>query len=187
MRLNYEQINHDYHSWLIRQVSPPGGPIRGFDLLLDFLDTTEFYAVIQNDENRIYDGLELRLDYADECDLDYDILDEIRGNCTVLEMMVALAKRMEDDILGDPDLENRTYIWFQYMIDGLELPKMDDAHFDLSYCEDILWHFLNRKKRFGKNILLFKYHSTENLKNGKSNSVEIWYQMHAFIRENCLI
>ena len=73
MRLNYEQVNHDYHNWLIRQVSPPGGPMSDYNLLLDFLDTTEFYAIIQNDENRAYDGLELRLDYADECGLDFEL------------------------------------------------------------------------------------------------------------------
>lgn len=187
MQKSYNSLNSDYHRWLIGLVSPSGGLISGYDLLLDFLDTTIFYSVVANDENRAYDGLDLRLDFCDEYGLDYDIFEGIRDECTVFEMMVALAKRMEDDILGDPDLENRTYLWFQYMIDGLELPKMDDEHFDLSYCEDILWHFLNRKPRFGKDVLLFKYHSTKNFKNGISNSVEIWYQMHAFIRENCLI
>ena len=186
MRRN-NSLDHDYHEWLIELVSPAEGLIRGYDLLLDFLDDSIFYAVVANDENRAYDGLDLRLDYCDEYGLDYSVFDGIRDECTVFEMMVALAKRMEDEILGDPDLENRTYLWFQYMVEGLELPKMDDGHFDLAYCEDIIWHFLNRKKRFGKNILLFKYHSTKNLEIQNPNSIEIWYQMHAFIRENCLI
>jgi hypothetical protein len=87
---------------------------------------------------------------------------------------------MEDDIMHDPSLGDRSPEWFWVMISNLGLDRMDDENFDLRYVDDVLNVFLNRTYFMNGTGGLFP------LKIPKVNQrrVEIWYQMSAFIAEN---
>lgn len=88
----------DYYFWLCDKV----GYQEDYEHLLSFLFETEFTWLLEMDENRARDGLYLRDDFIDECNVRGDWDD---GNpCSVLEMLVALAIRVEDEIVGDPDI-----------------------------------------------------------------------------------
>lgn len=96
-----DEISHkNYFNWLCDKVS--GG--ENYYFLLKRLFKREFYSIVPNDDNRALDGLELRHQYNDETNnLDWatNIVDgkisdaNIDGPCTILEMMIALARRCE--------------------------------------------------------------------------------------------
>ena len=110
------------------------------------LYSREFYWSVDHDENRAEDGLNLRERFADEFGYDYDFLDGPGSSeCTILEMMVALASRCENEIMYNPDEGDRTWVWFWGMIENLGLTGMDDAHFNPWYVNRILDIFLNRE------------------------------------------
>lgn len=87
-----------YFEWLCNKI----GYNEDYDALLRYLIDVDFICVHPMDENRAADGLYLRKEFMDE--------EAVRGNpfenkeCSVLEMMVALAYRLEYSVMGDPSL-----------------------------------------------------------------------------------
>ena len=165
-----------YFEWLLEQVDCPDH----FRKLMKRLYDRPFIFSISMDGNRASDGLALRDRFASEYGDDLRYSDVRKDGCSVLEMMVALACRMEDDIMHDPSLGDRSPEWFWVMISNLRLDRMDDENFDLRYVDDVLNVFLNRTYFMNGTGGLFP------LKIPKVNQrrVEIWYQMSAFIAEN---
>lgn len=164
-----------YFEWLLEQIDCPNN----FRRLMTSLYNCTFTYTLKMDANRAADGLALRDRYAHEyADLRYD---EIRHDeCSVLEMMIALACRMEDDIMHDPELGDRSPEWFWMMITNLRLDRMDDEHYDEKNVENIINVMVGRSYFMNGTGGLFP------LKMPKVNQrrVEIWYQMSAFIEEN---
>lgn len=73
-----------------------------------------------DDEPRLLDGKQLRMEYEDECHASVhaleDAVDPESDLCTVLELLVALSKRM-DDIMRDPlDPSSSAPSWFWGMV-----------------------------------------------------------------------
>ena len=119
------------------------------------------------DENRELDGLYLRFRFADENSYYID------GDCSVLEMMVALSLKCEEQIMSDDDIGNRTGRWFWEMIDNLGLESMYDDNFDKIYADEVIYRFLNRKYEPNGDGGLFRVNNRiEDMR-----KVEIWYQM----------
>ena len=143
--------------------------------MLRVLGKTEFYSIIDKDDNRAGDGLYLRESFVSECgygDEEYKIINA--GPCSVLEMLVALSKRLADiqSVLSHEDL-------FWIMCKNLEINK-DDLHIDLDDVKQKIDVFLSRKyKKDGKGGLfpLKKYVNDQ-------TSIEIWVQANAWIMEN---
>jgi hypothetical protein len=135
------------------------------------LHDIEFRYLIPKDENRAEDGISLRYRFSRLYDyVDYDDLD---GPCTVLEMMVALAIRCEEDIMDDANLGNRTKQWFWNMIVSLGLGSMTDSRFDERRVDNIIERFLDRDyEPDGRGGLFTVRHCDYDLRD-----VEIWYQM----------
>lgn len=83
------------------------------------------------DEHRAMDGIDYRSHFAYVKGYDERrVRAVISGNCSVLEMMVALAFRIEDTIMCEANEGDRTYRWFWCMIESLGMTYMDDQHFD---------------------------------------------------------
>ena len=119
------------------------------------------------DENRLVDGLNLRFRFADENAYYID------GECSILEMMVALSLRCEEHIMADDEIGDRTGRWFWEMIDNLGFESMYDGNFDKVYADKIIFRFLNREYEPNGDGSLF----TINNRNVDLRKVEIWYQM----------
>lgn len=141
------------------------------------LHNTEFRFTISRDENRADDGISLRYRFS----LDYNGVDNaddyISGPCSVLEMMVALAIRCEENIMDDPRVGDRTGQWFWGMIGNLGLSAMDDIRFDKALVDDIIDKFLNREyEADGRGGLFRIKHCDHDLR-----KVEIWYQLCWFL------
>lgn len=140
-------------------------------LLMQLYSTTFTYS-IRGDFNRAEDGIELRYRFAQEqhCEACVPYLD---GPCNVLEMMVALAIRCEEEFMDDPDVGDRTKQWFWCMINNLGLNGMSDDNYDESFVEAVITRFLNREyDEDGSGGLFQIKHCRYDLRD-----VEIWYQL----------
>lgn len=142
--------------------------------LLKFLYDKNFIWTVKMDKNRAADGLSLRARFFDE-----DVLDK---PCSVLEMMVALADRMETHILGDPREGDRTGQWFWSMIASMGLTKMNDANFDRGLVEEKVDRMLRRDYPETGEGGLFTVEKPDS----DMRDVEIWYQMQWWVREHYL-
>ena len=163
-----------YLEWLSEIAIPDTDKRLSYQKLLSELYSTEFTWFVKNDDNRAGDGLELRRTYKNETGL----LCTNQGPCSVLEMMVALAKKCEDRFMYDPDLGDRTGEWFWEMIVNLGLDRMDDWAFDYDAFDEIMERLLNRK--YDKNGYggLFYIEGTRI----DMRKTEIWYQLNYWLR-----
>ena len=130
-------------------------------------DTPFRYSVFL-DKNRYSDGLS----YSDRLGW------ESSEPCNCLEMMVALAVRMEEDIMSDPAYGSRISQWFRRMFQSAGLNEYDDEHFDEEAVEDIIERLLDRKYlKSGKGGLFTFRHKI----NRDPREIEIWDQMQLWL------
>lgn len=168
-----DAINNDYFNWLVDSVSKNryGGQC-SFNRLLEYLHTVPFRYHIARDKNRANDGISLRHRYSLVSE-HKDATLYLDGACSVLEMMVALAIRCEEDIMSDPTIGDRTRQWFWGMIVNLGLGDMEDSRFDIDYVEYAIDRFLDREYEADGRYGLFTVKNCED----DLRTVEIWYQL----------
>lgn len=180
---SYYDIQQDYFHWLCEMVHIEQEE-RSYWILAKDLHRKVFYPIIEHDENRALDGLELREQYmSDKSYVKYlDMPDE----CSVLEMLIGLAQRMDFET-SDPLEENyqdKTSYWFWEMIDNLGLIAFDDeSYVDLegqTYVDSIIDEFIERRYSPNGDGGLFPLRRSRN----DQRNVEIWYQMSAYLTEN---
>lgn len=143
-------IRNQYFNWLSDLVYESGySKTLSYKKLLIHLHSTEFRSLLPMDENRAEAGKNLRWRFVLNTDYDpadYDrILGDLDEPCSVLELMVAIAIHMEEDIMDDPTVGDRTSQWFWGMVVNLGLGSMSDDRFDKRYFEDAMETFLNRE------------------------------------------
>lgn len=172
-----EWINKDYYEWLISKIC--GNRFHdeaSFTKLLAYLYSIPFKWTIKKDYNREEDGLSLRYRYC----LLHDHMDELHylnAPCSILEMMIALSIRCEEEYMSDTRLGDRTSQWFWNMIISLGLGSQMDYNFNKEYVEKTVNTFLNRKyKRNGKGGLFTVRNCKYDLR-----KVEIWRQMSWYL------
>ena len=163
----------EYFEWLMNIIDGPGE----YSCVLEKLYLTEFYSPVPKDDNRAVDGIELRYMFNDET----GYICEKEGCCSVLEMMIGLAMRIDNDFLYEYIYGDRTSEWFWDMMHNLELDKQDDFNYDPDTVRYILTNLLDRN--YGQNgkgsLFPCKYASKKGWKRE-----EIWYQLNRYILEN---
>lgn len=174
-------VLNDYFEWLKTLVNAE----ESHRLLWRKLHSMDFLWVVDRDENRAEDGKYLRylftVEAYDRIDFDQEEVDQyLSGPCSVLEFLVGLARRMENDIMYDSDYDDRTSVWFHEMITNLGLMKYDDAHYSDVEVDDIIHRLMSRK--YAKNGEGSLFPTTHFLKQKMSN-LEIWAQMQSYILE----
>jgi hypothetical protein len=173
MRTKKLHLHPDYHIWLCNIVASNRGHYDNRNLFKKLAEQ-EFYSLIHNDENRLEDGLNLRDVFAGNNYVKFF------GPCSVLEMLVALAIRIEE-ILKDPEKGDRTTDWFWGMITNLGLKEDDDNIANQDYVNTIiLITFLERRYSPTGEGGLFPLRYPEQDQRG----IEIWYQLMAYLIEN---
>ena len=173
-------INRDYFEWLCSMINNSRSVRRSYGKLLEYLHHTEFTFVIPMDENRCIDGANLRYRFGEERGIDGPVIASCLDNqpCSILEMMVALAVRCEETIMGQPG-KNVPGRWFWMMINSLGLFEMTDKNFDDEYVNYVVWRFLDREyDRDGKGGIVYIPGTREDMR-----SMEIWYQMMRYLSE----
>lgn len=174
--MNRYDIVEEYFDWLCNIVCDLGKR-RMFGYLLAHLHNTEFVYSIRNDGNRAADGINLRRRFAyDYGDLEITDL-YLNDPCSVLEMMVGLAVRYEEDTMDDPKIGNRTGQWFWEMIVNLGLGSMTDNMYDDKEVDYILNRFLDRDyEPDGRGGLFTVRNCGRDMRD-----VEIWVQMNYYM------
>ena len=157
--------------------------LEGHGLLLEKLFRTEFWWTIPFDANRADDGIQLRYRFGRIFGIPDPVLCAELDNrpCSVLEMMVALAIRCEEDIMGDERIGDRTAVWIRDMFLSLGLAGYTDNVYDEREVNYILNIFLSRRySRTGDGGLF----SIPDLPYDRDmRTVEIWSQMNWFINK----
>lgn len=175
-----DTINNEYFEWLFNMACEDRFSKHvSYRKLLMTLHGTIFRYSIPMDENRANDGTYLRYRFTNAVGYDPSYVELIEGPCSVLEMMLALAMRCEENIMDDPLYGNRTSQWFWGMINSLGLNSMIDSHYDKIFVKDKIDRFLNRQyKPNGEGGLFTIKHCKEDLR-----KTEIWYQLCCYINE----
>lgn len=171
-------MTQDYFVWLCELVDDRYAPY-SYDILLLDLAKTTFEILIPNDMNRCMDGVNLRYEYAAE-NPEFFEKDLSREPCSLLEMFVALARRMNYELSGnEPDEHDRTPRYFWEMIANLGLDVYDDAHYSTEDVREIIRIFLNRDYAYSGKGGLFPLRWPDR----DQRDVELWYQMNAYLQE----
>lgn len=137
------------------------------------------YSYISMDGNRLEDGLNLRDRFADYAGYPPAQVESLlnRYECSVLEVMIALALRMEEETMASTEFGDRTSQWFWYMIISLGLSGMTDDHYDSDYVDDRINAFLDREYApDGQGSLFWVPGTKKDFRN-----IEIWYQMCEYL------
>lgn len=155
-------------------------------LLLIYLYNTEFYileGVEGNEKNRIIDAEDLKIEFCEQHpEVDRDSM--FVNVPSVLEVMVALARRIDDDIMYDPRIGLNASQWFWEMVRNLGMEGFTDDNYNFTWSSDDVGIILDRlmDRAYDKNGIgsLFP------LKNPTFDprKVEIWVQMQAWLGEN---
>lgn len=171
-------INELYFRWL-HDIMCDGRfakDISYYELFLHLHSIPFRYSLLM-DENRAEDGLELRHRFSYECADIENAEMYIDGPCSVLEMMVALAIRCEEDIMDDPSIGSRIQQWFWLMINNLRLGSMYNDNYSREYVDDVLNRFLDRDyEPDGRGGLFIVRNCDYDLRD-----VEIWQQLCMYI------
>ena len=180
-------IKQLYFEWLVGLVGETPSQ-QSFSKLCHELHMVYFFDKIDKDYNRIADAFDLRNCFIDDFyqnnqDID-DIEDILSGPTTVLEVIVALAVRIENDYMYDPLYGNQTSKWFYEMINNLGFGSFDDSvDFKPSmrnHIRTVLLIFVNREYKRDGNGGLFPLKMAKDDQRG----IELWNQMLLYLNEN---
>lgn len=131
------------------------------------------FGRVSHDKNRVGDAMYMRSQYEGKKRV------KIHMPCSVLEVLIALAIRIETDVMQDICHPDRTATWFWLMLDNLGL--VSDEFKDINYSDEkangILTRFMHRTyEKDGSNGGLFQL----NERGIDMRKTEIWYQMELY-------
>jgi hypothetical protein len=177
-------IDRNYLAWLYQIVDEKDYP--NYWGLLNTLYNFAFVSVNIRDQARESEGFNLRENFIDEGGhlyLEGTINDFYSKPISVLEVLVALAIKCDEQVMGDLTKGNRAADWFWRMIKNLGIFGYSDEVYSSEYADyvnDILENFVSRTYDYDGKGGLFP------LKNppGDERKTEIWYQMMAYLDEN---
>lgn len=170
-----------YFDWLCSRakITPLGH--RYFEMAKTMHGMRWRHGEIKTDDNRANDGLMLRVEYMEKFGPKGSSTD--RGQCTMFEFLVAIAKRM-NFIMGDEHDSHRTALYFWALIKNLGLEKCSDENW--YSCEgefrviDAMNRILDRTYNADGSGGLFPLRWIE----ADQRKLEIWYQMQCWLTEN---
>ena len=180
-------LDERYFDWLYSQIGAvtDANPNHSYILLAEQLHAMPFVWTIPNDDNRGVDGKDLRQEFLNGTHAVVNPT-SLQDPCTMLEMLLALARRCEFD--GDGlCIADTVGDWFWLLMDNVGLRGFTDAAYMYAMrasqmaVESIVMNLINREYApDGTNGGLFPL-----LRPGTDQrKVEICYQMNAFLLEN---
>ena len=152
--------------------------------LMRELYNIEFYWSVPNDDNRALDGIRLREKYCYNSNISAGIMQE--EPCSLLEMLIALARRCDDELMYNSTDGNRSVDWFWMMLTNLGINRFRDSSYGDAWVDNdvigITDKLLDREySEKGKGGLFPLKYARED-----QREVEIWYQMNEYLIENDL-
>lgn len=140
------------------------------------LYTTRYSCIIRDDKHRGEDGKELRREFIDACNIQDIEVNWLQIECSVLEMLIGLARRAAfetDEEPGD---------WFWKFLNNLDLQSYNDRIYTTIVMEEvdaIIQRLLDRSyEKNGAGGLFPLEHARRD-----QTHVNIWYQLQAYLLE----
>lgn len=162
------QIDYEYYEWLISQINIPEE--KSYRDLFEIMHNVEFVWTVPNDDNRVQDGLDLRVQYLDGRHPQLNL-----EGATFLEILVSLSRHLAFTDGGN------SKAWAWKLLKNLHLHKKsdplneDDVQEVKDILETVIWRTYEPNGRGGFFPLS---HPEED-----QRMVEIWYQMNKYIIE----
>lgn len=179
---NCTKIKNEYFKWMYDLVNGDSKYSLSYYKLFNLLHAIEFIPKMKIDDNRSADGIFLRQKFGNRFGYSIDEIDYAFQNqpCSILEMMIALSLRIEEQIMEDSDYGDRTGQWFWNMINSLRLGKMSDEEYDQDYVIHVMELFISREYNpDGEGSLFHLKNPPEDMR-----SADIWCQAMWFLNEN---
>lgn len=177
MKIVEEPLDELYFQWLYRQVGRAGTQrTRTHWKLLRQFFKKEFVWITPNDDNRVVDGTELRYEFVNYSALSKVDADWMYQGCSVLEMLIALSRRLAFEADGQPR------DWFWVLVKNLGMDEFTDSNYDgfIADIDDGLEKLIYRQYGpDGRGGLFPLQHAVVDQRH-----VEIWYQMSQYLYEN---
>lgn len=172
-----DKMRADYFEWLKHIVTDSDD----YSLLLHDLHSKDFISLVKLDENREMDGQSLRVLFGDENGISYDDIEKyLAGPCSVLEMLIGLASRVDGTIFSDFNEgvpETRSYFW--EFITNLGLEVYTNIRYSPSEVRHIIERFIFREYEPDGKGGLFPLHNPGE----DQRKIQIWYQMQMYLIE----
>jgi hypothetical protein len=164
-----------YYTWLYGQVGSVNitHPSRTYWALFKLLFKKEFVWIIPNDDNRAEDGKALRAEFLEQERIGEVEEDWMRYGCSMLELLIALARRMEFEA------EHTAEYWFHYLLGNAGLDWHSDTRINEPAVNEIIDRIIWRtyaSDGFGGLFCLERPREDQ-------RRVEIWDQMCAWLIE----
>lgn len=172
----------DYNEWLYTMAMPNENDRFRHSRLLCKLNNTPFNYTHPMDVNRYDDGEELRYRFGYEEGYDNIVIAnevDVR-QCSILEMMIALALRCEENIMYDINIGKRPDRWFMAMINSLQLYGMTNLNYNEQYVNNVINKLLTRNYGPDGTGSLFKLKYPP----ADMRGLEIWQQAMLYLTEN---
>jgi hypothetical protein len=173
-----EPLDELYFQWLYEQVADPEQDLTFWNVLR-VLYTTQFAWHVPNDENRVGDAKALREKFIDTQGIRLRRSDRewAEMGCSMLEVMVALAERLE--FLTD---KGRVHYWFWVLMGNIGISEFDDSRYEAGleeHVQDVL------------EMVIQRYYEPDGrggffpLKRPREDQreVELWYQLSEYVTE----
>jgi hypothetical protein len=170
------RIMEEYYAWLYDIISD-NMISKTYWQLSKALYRKEFKWFIPNDDNRAYEGRNLREKFCEELDIEYDLQD-FEDGVSMLELIMALAYRCES-IMADT-IDRPMADWFLKLLENAGLTRYDDDNYDDLMVDEILTKIIERTYRRNGWGGLFPLRKDKK----DQRKVELWYQMNAYLVEN---
>lgn len=131
--------------------------------------TKEFVWLIPNDDNRAKDGKDLRTEFLESTGLECQDSNWLRLGCSVLEMFVALSRRLAFETDGESSR------WFWQLVDNVGLTLSFSKRRIDERLDELIWRNYQPDGTGG----LFPLRHPH----ADQRQVEIWYQLNAYLLE----
>lgn len=174
--------NDPYFNWLCILVGVNGiGKRQNYKKLAETLHYNMiFQPKLSMDVNRGNDGLQMRVDFISEHGPWGSSTN--RGPCSMLEFLVALARRM-NFLMYQDNSHRYTEYYFWRIMENLGLNKVTDDKWDYIngdfFVEDAVWRINERQIQADGSGGMFPLKHP----NGDQRNTEIWYQMNNWLLE----
>lgn len=174
---NSGTIDELYLAWLYNQIADIRlkSPHGTFWHVARQLYQTSFVWKVYNDDNRAEDGKALRDYFIDECDIQDVEINWLQNDCSMLEMLLALARR------SSFESRESTGDWFWKFMQNLNI-VISDAEYTAearAHIRRVIKTFNDRTYKPNGEGGLFPLKHPEN----DQRQVELWYQLSAYLLE----
>lgn len=172
---NKPKLPDDYLRWLEPQLRDENGnPDKTYEALLRLMFERDFEVVVSMDDNRVHDGLELRVEFARELRFRPDFM-QVLGAGTFLEVLIGLSRRLAFTAGGQAPG------WAWNLLGNLGLQRMYDP----------ITPQKRRKVREIMDVAIARTYAPNGTggffplawPDEDQTRIQLWYQMNAYIEE----